>query len=185
MLSTHRLCSRLAALLATAELNNRQAAYAVGCTPTRMGDYLAGRVVPSALVLLTLEDAATQAAGRQWMRAADVVDAVAEHADTDPVWAMRALLQGRDQSRALSTLVRRAIWCTGHPRRPLPGPWKALAHTVLRDSADDGRPLPRWLTAPTALRESWAPLPVRAGRSLDERLARLGIEVDRRELTTA
>ncbi|EAQ00487.1 hypothetical protein JNB_09949 [Janibacter sp. HTCC2649] len=183
--SHYRLRQRLAALIDAAGFNRSQAAHAVGCTPSRLGDYLAGRTIPSALVLLELEDAAGQAENRTWMRAADVIDAVASYSESDPMWAMRMLLQGRDQSLALSTPARRAIWATGSPRRPLTGPWKTLAHTVLRESARDGRPIPKWLAAPMPLREPWAPLPVKPGRHLDENLARLGIEINERELVTA
>ena len=159
--------------------------YAIGRTPSRLGDYLAGRTVPSALVLLDLEDAAEQASRRTWMRAADGVDAVAEHADSDPVWAMRMLLQGRDQSLALSTPARQAIWATGSPSRRLIGPWKTVAYHVLRDSARGGRPIPRWLVAPTPLERSWAPLPVREDRPLHQGLAKLGVRVNEHELLTA
>ena len=183
--SRDRLRRRLAALIEAAGFNQSQAAHAVGCTPSRLGDYLAGRTVPSALVLLDLEDAAEQAAHRTWMRASDVIDAVATHCDSDPVWAMRMLLQGRDQSFALSTPARRAIWATGSPRLPLTGPWKTLVHTILRASARDGRPIPQWLAAPMPLREPWAPLPLRRGRPLDEGLAKVGIEINERELVTA
>ena len=176
MSSRDRLRLRLAALIEAAGFNQSQAAHAVGCTPSRLGDYLAGRTVPSALVLLDLEDAAEQAADRTWMRASDVIDAVATHCDSDPVWAMRMLLQGRDQSLALSTPARRAIWATGSPRLPLTGPWK---------TARDGRPIPKWLAAPMPLREPWAPLPLRQGRALDDGLAALGIEINERELVTA
>jgi hypothetical protein len=171
--------------VAAAGFNGSQAAYAIGRTPSRLGDYLAGRTVPSALVLLDLEDAAEQASKRTWMRAADVVDAVAESVGSDPGWALRLLLQGRDQSRALSTPVRRAIWGTGSPSHRLPDPWKTLTHAVLRDSARDGRPLPRWLVAPSPLAQPWEPLPVREHRPLDDGLARLGIRVNERELVTA
>lgn len=173
------------ALIGAAGFNRRQAAHAVGCTPSRLGDYLSGRTIPSALVLLDLEDAAEQAAHRTWMRASDVIDTVATYSESDPMWAMRMLLQGRDQSLALSTPARRAIWATGTPRRPLTGPWKTLAHTVLRETARDGRPIPTWLAAPMPLREPWAPLPVKRGRPMDEGLARLGIEINKRELVTA
>lgn len=173
------------ALIEAAGFNRSQAAYAVGCTPSRLGDYLAGRTTPSAMVLLDLEDAAEQAARRTWMRASDVVDAVAEHSEADPMWAMRMLLQGRDQSLALSTPARRAIWATGTPRLALTGPWKTLAYAMLRDTARDGRPIPRWLAAPMPLREPWAPLPLRRGRPLDEGLAQLGVEINERELVTA
>ena len=139
MATTDQLRARLRALIAAAGLNGSQAAFAIGRTPSRLGDYLAGRTVPSALVLLDLEEAAEQASKRTWMRAADVVDAVAEHADTDPIWAMRMLLQGRDQSLALSTPARQAIWATGSPSRRLTGPWKTLTYQLLRDSARDGR----------------------------------------------
>jgi len=183
--SRDRLRKRLAALIEAAGFNRSQAAHAVGCTPSRLGDYLAGRTVPSALVLLDLEDAAEQAAHRTWMRASDVIDAVATHCDSDPVWAMRMLLQGRDQSLALSTPARRAIWATGSPRLALTGPWKTLAHTILRETARDGRPIPQWLAAPMPLREPWAPLPLRRGRPLDEGLAKVGIEINERELVTA
>ena len=185
MSSRDRLRQRLAALIEAAGFNQSQAAHAVGCTPSRLGDYLAGRTVPSALVLLDLEDAAEQAAHRTWMRASDVIDAVATHCDSDPVWAMRMLLQGRDQSLALSTPARRAIWATGTPRLPLTGPWKTLAYTILRETARDGRPIPQWLAAPMPLREPWAPLPLRQGRPLDDGLAKLGIEINERELVTA
>ena len=185
MNSRDRLSKRLAALIEAAGFNRSQAAHAVGCTPSRLGDYLAGRTVPSALVLLDLEDAAEQAAHRTWMRASDVIDAVATHCDSDPVWAMRMLLQGRDQSLALSTPARRAIWATGSPRLALTGPWKTLAHTILRETARDGRPIPQWLAAPMPLREPWAPLPLRRGRPLDEGLAKVGIEINERELVTA
>lgn len=168
-----------------AGFNRSQAAYAIGCTPSRLGDYLAGRTVPSAMVLLDLEDAAEQAGNRTWMRAADVIDAVATSYETDPIWAMRMLLQGRDQSLALSSPARRAIWATGSPQRRLAGPWKTLTHTLLREAASDGRPVPKWLAAPMPLREPWAPLPLRTGRPLDEGLARLGIEINERELVTA
>ena len=183
--SRDRLRKRLAALIEAAGFNQSQAAHAVGCTPSRLGDYLAGRTVPSALVLLDLEDAAEQAAHRTWMRASDVIDAVATHCDSDPLWAMRMLLQGRDQSLALSTPARRAIWATGSPRLALTGPWKTLAHTILRETARDGRPIPQWLAAPMPLREPWAPLPLRPGRALDDGLAALGIEINERELVTA
>jgi transcriptional regulator with XRE-family HTH domain len=185
MSSRDRLRVRLAALIEAAGFNQSQAAHAVGCTPSRLGDYLAGRTVPSALVLLDLEDAAEQAAHRTWMRASDVIDAVATHCDSDPVWAMRMLLQGRDQSLALSTPARRAIWATGSPRLALTGPWKTLAHTILRETARDGRPIPQWLAAPMPLREPWAPLPLRRGLALDEGLAKVGIEINERELVTA
>lgn len=176
---------RLATLLRDAGFNRRQAAYALSCTPSRLGDYLAGRTVPSALLLLDLEAAAEQAANRTWMRAADVVGAVAEHADADALWAIRILLQGRDQSLALSTPARRAIWATGTPSRPLAGPWKVLAHAVLRETARDGRPIPRWLAAPMPLREPWAPLPLKGSRPVDRGLAELGIDINQRELVTA
>lgn len=185
MNSRDRLRERLAALIQAAGFNQNQAAHAIGCTPSRLGDYLAGRTIPSALVLLDLENAAEQAESRTWMRAADVIDAVATHSELDPMWAMRMLLQGRDQSLALSTPARRAIWATGSPRRPLTGPWKTLAYTVLRETARDGRPIPKWLAAPMPLRETWAPLPLRPGRPLDEGLAKLGIEINERELVTA
>jgi transcriptional regulator with XRE-family HTH domain len=183
--SKGRLRKRLAALIEAAGFNRSQAAHAVGCTPSRLGDYLAGRTVPSALVLLDLEVAAEQAAHRSWMRASDVIDAVATHCDSDPVWAMRMLLQGRDQSIALSTPARRAIWATGSPRLALTGPWKTLAYTILRETARDGRPIPQWLAAPMPLREPWAPLPLRRGRPVDEGLAMVGIEINDRELVTA
>lgn len=183
--SRDRLRQRLRALMQDAGFNQSQAAHAVGCTPSRLGDYLAGRTIPSALVLLDLEDAAEQAESRTWMRAADVIDAVAAYSDSDPMWAMRMLLQGRDQSLALSTPARRAIWATGSPRRPLTGPWKTLTHTVLRESARDGRPIPKWLAAPMPLSETWAPLPVKQGRPLDQNLSKLGIEINERELVTA
>lgn len=183
--SSDRLRRRLVVLIEAAGFNGSQAAYAIGCTPSRLGDYLAGRTIPSAMVLLDLEDAAEQAARRTWMRASDVIDAVATHGESDPTWAMRMLLQGRDQSLALSTPARRAIWATGSPRQPLTGPWKTLAYTVLRETARDGRPIPRWLAAPMPLREPWAPLPLRRGRPLDGGLAALGIEVNERELVTA
>lgn len=173
------------ALIESAGFNRSQAAYAIGCTPSRLGDYLAGRTIPSAMVLLDLEDAAEQAANRTWMRASDVIDAVATHCESDPMWAMRMLLQGRDQSLGLSTPVRRAIWATGAPRLPLTGPWKPLAYTILRETARDGRPIPQWLAAAMPLREPWAPLPLRAGRPLDDGLAKLGIEINERELVTA
>lgn len=185
MATTDQLRARLRALIDAAGLNGSQAAFAMGRTPSRLGDYLAGRTVPSALVLLDLEEAAEQAARRTWMRAADVVDAVAEHADTDPIWAMRMLLQGRDQSLALSTPARQAIWATGAPSRRLTGPWKALTYQLLRDSAGDGRPIPRWLVAPTPLEQPWAPLPVREDRTLHRELAKLGVRVNERELLTA
>ncbi len=185
MPTTDQLRARLRALIDAADLNGTQAAYAIGRTPSRLGDYLAGRTVPSALVLLDLEEAAEQASRRTWMRAADVVDAVAEHADTDPVWAMRMLLQGRDQSLALSTPARQAIWATGAPIRSLTGPWKTLTYQLLRDSARDGRPIPRWLVAPTALEQPWAPLPVREDRPLHQGLAKVGVRVNERELLTA
>lgn len=185
MRSSARLRERLTALIEAAGFNRSQAAHAIGCTPSRLGDYLAGRTIPSALVLLDLEDAAEQAANRRWMRASDVIDAVATHCESDPTWAMRMLLQGRDQSLALSTPARRAIWATGTPRQPLTGPWKTLAYTMLRESARDGRPIPQWLAAPMPLREPWAPLPLRQGRPLDDGLAKLGIEINERELATA
>lgn len=185
MTSRDRLSQRLMALIGAAGFNLSQAAHAIGCTPSRLGDYLAGRTIPSALVLLDLEEAAEQAKNRTWMRAADVIDAVSAYSDSDPVWAMRILLQGRDQSLALSTTTRRAIWATGYPRHPLTGPWKTLAYTVLRETARDGRPIPKWLAAPMPLRETWAPLPLRPGRPLDQDLARLGIEINERELVTA
>lgn len=185
MISSDRLSKRLMALIEAAGFNRSQAAYAIGCTPSRLGDYLAGRTIPSAMVLLDLEAAAEQAANRTWMRASDVIDAVATHCDSDPLWAMRMLLQGRDQSVGLSTPARRAIWATGAPRLPLTGPWKALAYTILRETAREGRPIPQWLAAPMPLREPWAPLPLRQGRPLDDGLARLGIEINERELVTA
>ena len=185
MNSRDRLRQRLLALIDAAGFNRSQAAHAVGCTPSRLGDYLAGRTIPSAMVLLDLENAAEQAENRTWMRAADVIDAVATHSESDPMWALRMLLQGRDQSLALSTPARRAIWATGSPRRPLTGPWKTLAYTVLRGTARNGRPIPKWLAAPMPLREPWAPLPLRKGGPLDEDLARLGIEINKRELVTA
>ena len=185
MSSRARLQKRLLTLIGTAGLNRSQAAYAIGCTPSRLGDYLTGRTVPSALVLIALEEAAEQAANRRWMRASDVIDAVATHSTSDPVWAMRMLLQGRDQSRALSTPARRAIWATGAPRVPLTGPWKTLAYTMLRETARDGRPIPQWLAAPMPLREPWAPLPLRPGRPLDDEFAKLGIEIAERDLVTA
>ena len=79
MATTDQLRARLRALIDAAGLNGSQAAFAIGRTPSRLGDYLAGRTVPSALVLLDLEQAAEQASRRTWMRAADVVDAVAGH----------------------------------------------------------------------------------------------------------
>ena len=185
MATTDQLRARLRALIDAADLNGTQAAYAIGRTPSRLGDYLAGRTVPSALVLLDIEEAAEQSSRRTWMRAADVVDAVAEHADRDPVWAMRMLLQGRDQSLALNTPARRAVWATGSPSRRLIGPWKTLAYQVLRDSARDGRPIPRWLVAPTPLERPWAPLPVREDRTLHQGLAKLGVRVNEHELLTA
>ena len=172
-------------LIEAAGFNGSQAAYAIGCTPSRLGDYLAGRTIPSALVLLDLEDAAEQAVNRTWMCASDVIDAVAIHRESEPMWAMRMLLQGRDQSLALSTPARRAIWATGTPRQPLTGPWKTFAYAILRESARDGRPIPRWLAAPMPLREPWAPLPLRPGRPLDDGLAKLGIKINERELVTA
>jgi hypothetical protein len=184
MATTDQLRARLQALIDAADFNGTQAAYAIGRTPSRLGDYLAGRTVPSALVLLDLEEAAEQASKRSWMRAADVVDAVAEHADADPLWAMRMLLQGRDQSLALRTPARQAIWATGSPSRRLTGPWKTLTNQVLRYSARDGRPIPRWLVAPTALERPWAPLPVREDRPLHQGLAKLGVLVNERELLT-
>lgn len=183
--SRERLRHRLTVLIEAAGFNQSQAAYAIGCTPSRLGDYLAGRTVPSALVLLDLEDAAEQAGNRTWMRAVDVIDAVAAHHASDPVWAMRMLLQGRDQSLALSTRARRAIWATGAPQHRLTGPWKPLSHSILRDTAHDGRPIPQWLAAPMPLREPWAPLPLREGRPLHVGLATLGIEINERELVTA
>ena len=185
MATTDQLRARLRALIDAAGLNGTQAAYAIGRTPSRLGDYLAGRTVPSALVLLDLEEAAEQASKRTWMRAADVVDAVVEHADTDPVGGMRMLLQGRDHSLALSTPARQAIWATGAPIRSLTGPWKTLTYQLLRDSARDGRPIPRWLVAPTALEQPWAPLPVREDRPLHQGLAKVGVRVNERELLTA
>jgi hypothetical protein len=116
---------------------------------------------------------------------ADVVDAVGDHADTDPILAMRMLLQGRDQSLALSTPARQAIWATGSPSRRLTSPWKTLTYQVLRDSARDGRPIPRWLVAPTPLERPWAPLPVREDLPLHQGLAKLGVRVNERELLTA
>lgn len=184
MSTVQQLSERLCALLDAAGFNQRQAAYAIGRTPSRLGDYLEGRTIPSALVLMDLEEAAEQASRRQWMRAADVVDAVAEHAADDPTLAIRLLLQGRDQSRGLKTPVRQAIWATGSPQRKLPAPWKTLTHAVLRDTATDGRPVPRWLTKPKPLSEQWAPLPVRANRPVDESLANLGITINTRELVT-
>ncbi len=180
-----RLRARLMALIEGAGFNRSQAAYAIGCTPSRLGDYLAERTIPSAMVLLDLENVVQQAANRKWMRAADVIDAVAEHTESDPMWAMRMLLQGRDQSLGLSTPTRRAIWATGTPTSRLTGPWKTLAYTMLRETARDGRPIPRWLAAPTPLPEPWTPLPVREGRPLDVGLAKLGIEINERELVTA
>lgn len=185
MVSRDHLSQRLTALIEAAGFNRSQAAYAIGCTPSRLADYLAGRTIPSAMVLLELEDAVEQAANRTWMRASDVIDEVATHCESDPMWAMRMLLQGRDQSLGLSTPARRAIWATGAPTLPLTGPWKALAYTILRESARDGRPNPQWLAAPMPLREPWAPLPLRRGRPLDDGLARLGIEINERELLTA
>lgn len=76
MSSSDRLRKRLTALIEAAGFNRSQAAHAIGCTPSRLGDYLAGRTTPSAMVLLDLEDAAEQAANRSWMRASDVIDAV-------------------------------------------------------------------------------------------------------------
>lgn len=175
----------MTALIESAGFNRSQAAYAIGCTPSRLGDYMTGRTIPSAMVLLDLEDAVEQAANRKWMRASDVIDAVATHCDSDPMWALRMLLQGRDQSLALSTPARRAIWATGSPRLALTGPWKTLAHTILRKTARDGRPIPQWLAAPMPLREPWAPFPLRQGRALDDGLARLGIEINQRDLVTA
>lgn len=157
----------------------------MGRTPSRLGDYLAGRTTPSALVLIDLEEAAEQASRRAWMRAADVVDAVAETSGSDPVWALRLLLQGRDQARALGTPARRAIWATGTPTRRLHGPWKVLTYAILRACVDDGRPMPRWLVAPTPLRVPWEPFPVRGARPVDEGLARLGIRINEHELVTA
>ncbi len=107
--------------------------------PSRLGDYLAGRTIPSALVLLDLEDAAEQAVNRTWMCASDVIDAVAVHRESEPMSAMRTLLQGRDPSLAMSTPARRAIRATGTPRQPLTGPWKTFAYAILRGSARDGR----------------------------------------------
>lgn len=185
MATVDQLRPRLRALIDAAGFNGSQAAYAIQRTPSRLGDYLAGRTIPSALVLLDLEEAAEQASKRIWMRAADVVDAVAEHSDTDPVWAMRLLLQGRDQSLGLSTPARRAIWATGTPSRRLTGPWRTLTYQVLRDSARDGRPIPRWLVAPTPLKQTWAPLPVRENRPLHQGLAEVGVRVNERELLTA
>jgi hypothetical protein len=185
MATTDQLRARLRALIDAADLNGTQAAFAIGRTQSRLGDYLAGRTVPSALVLLDLEEAAEQASRRTWMRAADVVGAVAEQAATDPVLAMRMLLQGRDQSLALSTPTRQAIWATGSPSRRLIGPWKTLAYQLLRDSARDGRPIPRWLVAPTPLERPWAPLPVREDRPLHQGLAKVGVLVNERELLTA
>ena len=101
------------------------------------------------------------------------------------MWALRLLLQGRDQSLALSTAARQAIWATGKPRRRLTGPWKTLTYSLLRDSAKAGRPVPKWLVAPTPLQDTWAPLPVRDDRPVDSRLADLGIRVNERELVTA
>lgn len=180
-----RLRARLEELIASAGLNRSQAAYVVGCSPSRLGEYLTGRVVPSALVLICLEYTVEQASKRRWMRAADVVDAVADHADSDPIWAMRLLVQGRDQCLELSTQARRAIWASGAPSKRLTGPWKTMTYAVLREAAADGRPTPQWLVAPTPLRELWAPLPVRRDRPLHAGLARLGIEVNERELFTA
>lgn len=184
MATVDQLRRRMRTLIQASDFNGTQAAHAIGRTPSRLADYLAGRTVPSALVLLDLEDAADQAAKRTWMRAADVVDAVAENAD-DPILAMRMLLQGRDQSRGLSTPIREAIWATGSPRRRLSGPWKALTYETLRASAVGGRPLPRWLVAPTPLVKPWAPLPIREDRPLDAGLAKIGIRVNERELMTA
>lgn len=180
-----RLKRRLDELIASAGLNRSQAAYAVGCSPSRLGEYLTGRVVPSALVLIGLEYTVEQASKRTWMRAADVVDAVAEHADSDPIWAMRLLVQGRDQCLELRTQTRHAIWASGAPSNRLTGPWKTMTYALLREAAADGRPIPQWLVAPTPLREPWAPLPVRRDRSLHAGLASLGIEVNERELFTA
>ncbi len=185
MATTDQLRARLRALIDDAGLNGTQAAFAIGRTPSRLGDYLAGRTVPSALVLLDLEEAAEQAARRTWMRATDVVDAVGDHADTDPILAMRMLLQGRDQSLALSTPARQAIWATGSPSRRLTGPWKTLTYQVLRDTARDGRPIPRWLVAPTPLEQPWAPLPVREDRPLHQGLAKVGVLVNERDFLTA
>jgi hypothetical protein len=150
--------------------------------------YRGGRVVVTGIGVVTdnhEKPEVSQASRRTWMRAADVVDAVAEHADSDPVWAMRMLLQGRDQSLALSTPARQAIWATGSPRRRLTVPWKTLTYQVLRDSARDGRPIPRWLVAPTPLEQPWAPLPVRQDRPLHQGLAKVGVLVNERELLTA
>ena len=119
------------------------------------------------------------------MRAADVVDAVAEHSDNVPLLALRLLLQGRDQSLTLSTRARQAIWATGTPRRRLSGPWKTITYALLRDSATAGRPVPKWLVAPTPLRDTWAPLPVREDRPVHSGLADLGIRINERELVTA
>jgi transcriptional regulator with XRE-family HTH domain len=185
MILSDRLGKRLMALIEAAGFNQSQAAYAIGCTPSRLGDYLAGRTIPSAMVLLDLEAAAEQAANRTWMRAADVIDEVATHRESDPMWAMRMLLQGRDQSLGLSTPARRAIWATGGPRLHLTGPWKPLAYTILRETARDERPIPRWLAAPMPLREHWAPLPLNQGRPMDDGLAKLGIDINERELVTA
>ncbi|MDN5764418.1 MAG: helix-turn-helix transcriptional regulator [Humibacillus sp.] len=187
MSTSDRLRNRLESLIDEAGFNRSQAAYAIGKTPSRLGDYLAGRIVPSATVLLDLEDAADQAARRTWMRAADVVEAVAEHADTDPIAALTLLLQGRDQSLALSSTARQAIWATGSAARRLTGPWKVLTYVTLRDSTHthQGRPVPRWLADPTPLHDSWEPLPVRADRPVHEGLARFGIRINTRELVTA
>ncbi|GAA4391927.1 hypothetical protein GCM10023153_10400 [Ornithinibacter aureus] len=184
MATTDQRRARLQSLIDAAGMTGTQAAFAIGRTPSRLGDYLAGRTVPSALVLLDLEEAAEQASKRTWMRAADVVDAVGDHADTDPILAMRMLLQGRDQSLALNTPARQAIWATGSPSRGLTGPWKTLTYQLLRDSACAGRPIPRWLVAPTPLERSWAPLPVREDRPLHQGLAKLGVLVNERDLLT-
>ena len=121
------------------------------------------------------------------MRAADVVEAVAEHADTDPIAALTLLLQGRDQSLALSSTARQAIWAIGSAARRLTGPWKVLTYVTLRDSTHmhRGRPVPRWLADPTPLHDSWEPLPVHGDRPVHEGLARFGITINTRELVTA
>lgn len=187
MKSDYRVRDRLESLIGDAGFNLSQAAYAIGKTPSRLGDYLSGRIVPSATVLLDLEDAAGQAARRTWVRAADVVDAVAQHATDDPIEALRLLLQGRDQSLGLSSPARQAIWATGTPGSRLAGPWKVFTYVTLRDTThqQQGRPIPRWLGDPSPLRELWEPLHVRDDRPVHQGLARFGIRINAKELVTA
>ena len=61
---------------------------------------------------------------------------------------------------------------------------KTLAHTVLRESARDGRPIPSGSLLHAAER-TLGPVASETGTTMNEGLAKLGIEINERELVTA